>query len=193
FGRARHNAGESGRGGSETGLGTQCGGVRCSRTRVSCACHPAARDSQPPPRLADRDVAWSGTCAAGAVHRVTPLDHTIAMADKPGPEPAKTPDQSREGPARKMTVVGIGASAGGLDALKQFFSVMPADTGLAFVVVVHLAPQRESHLAELLQPRAKMPVQQVTDTAELKPNRVYVIPPGRNLSAVDNHLSVPQM
>jgi two-component system CheB/CheR fusion protein len=120
-------------------------------------------------------------------------DHIIAMADKPESEPAKTPDHSREAPARKMTVVGIGASAGGLDALKQFFSVMPADTGLAFVVVVHLAPQRESHLAELLQPRAKMPVQQVADSAELKPNRVYVIPPGRNLSAVDTHLRVTPM
>src|SRR5215510_15791704 len=121
------------------------------------------------------------------------------MADKPGPKPAKPgpkpakPDHSREAPARKMTVVGIGASAGGLDALRQFFSVMPADTGLAFVVVVHLAPQRESHLAELLQPRAKIPVEQVADAAELKPNHVYVIPPGRNLSAVDTHLRVTPM
>jgi two-component system, chemotaxis family, CheB/CheR fusion protein len=115
------------------------------------------------------------------------------MAAKPGREPAATPDHPQETPARKMTVVGIGASAGGLGALKQFFAVMPADTGLAFVVVVHLAPQRESHLAELLQPKAKMPVQQVVDSAELEPNHVYVIPPGRNLSAVDTHLRVTAM
>src|SRR5215510_8791067 len=132
-------------------------------------------------------------CAAGAAHHIRALRLQLVLPHKPGPEPAKKPDHPRETPARKMTVVGIGASAGGLDALKQFFSVMPADTGLAFVVVVHLAPQRESHLAELLQPRAKMPVQQVTDTAELKPNRVYVIPPGRNLSAVDTHLRVTPM
>src|SRR5262245_54323574 len=115
------------------------------------------------------------------------------MADKPGPKPAATPDHPQETPARKMTVVGIGASAGGLDALKQFFGIVPADTGLAFVVVVHLAPQRESHLAELLQPRAKIPVRQVADSAHLEPNHVYVIPPGRNLSAVDTHLRVTPM
>jgi two-component system CheB/CheR fusion protein len=89
---------------------------------------------------------------------------------------------------KKPTVVGIGASAGGLSALKNLFSNVPSDSGLAFVVVVHLSPDHESHLAELLQPHVKIPVQQVTDTTPLQPNHVYVIPPNSNLSAIDTHL-----
>src|SRR5581483_9505047 len=61
-------------------------------------------------------------------------------------------------------VVGIGASAGGLSALKIFLNHVPSDSGMAFVVVVHLAPDHESHLAELLQPHVPFPVQQVNDT-----------------------------
>lgn len=72
------------------------------------------------------------------------------------------------------TVVGIGASAGGLSALKTFLDRVPADSGLAFVVVVHLSPDHESHLAELLQPHVRFPVQQVTETTALEANRVYV-------------------
>jgi two-component system CheB/CheR fusion protein len=91
-------------------------------------------------------------------------------------------------PAPALPVVGIGASAGGLRALRELFSTIPADTGLAYVVVVHLSPDRESHLAEILQPQAAIPVEQVTESTVLAPDRVYVIPPGRNLSAVDSHL-----
>jgi two-component system CheB/CheR fusion protein len=85
-------------------------------------------------------------------------------------------------------VVGIGASAGGLSALKRFFAAIPPDNGIAWVVVVHLASEHESHLAELLQPHAAMPVMQVTETVLLERDHVYVIPPDRNLSAVDSHL-----
>lgn len=90
-------------------------------------------------------------------------------------------------------VVGIGASAGGLAALRQFFSAVPADSGLAFVVVVHLSPDHESHLAAVLQPSVRIPVQQVTETVALEPNHVYVIPPGRNLSTIDTHLRLDKL
>ncbi len=96
-------------------------------------------------------------------------------------------------PQLEATVVGIGASAGGLNALKQFFSYLPSDTGLAFVVVVHLSPEHPSHLAEVLQPHASMPVLQVTETVALQPNCIYVIPPGRNLSTIDSHLRLSEM
>ncbi len=101
-----------------------------------------------------------------------------------------TVDDTRasNGKRRTLTVVGIGASAGGLAALKEFFKHVPEDSGLAFVVVVHLSPEHESHLAELLQPHVSVPVQQVTDTLLLEADRVYVIPPGRNLDAIDTHL-----
>lgn len=96
-------------------------------------------------------------------------------------------------PSRKLTIVGIGASAGGLSALKRLFADMPADTGFAFVVVVHLSPEHKSHLAELLQPHIHIPVQQVTETVSLAPNRVFLIPPGANLSAIDTHLRLSKL
>jgi two-component system CheB/CheR fusion protein len=88
----------------------------------------------------------------------------------------------------EVVVVGLGASAGGLKALKEFFQNVRDDSGLAYVVIVHLSPEHESHLADLLQPFSKMTVHQVQDTIALKPNCVYVIPPNANLSAIDTHL-----
>ncbi|MCX6050349.1 MAG: PAS domain-containing protein [Chloroflexi bacterium] len=85
-------------------------------------------------------------------------------------------------------VVGIGASAGGLEALQRFFEQMPTTSGMAFVVVTHLAPKHESHLAALLQPCTTMPVVQVTEAILITPNQVYVIPPNRNIATIDSHL-----
>src|SRR5512134_279149 len=61
----------------------------------------------------------------------------------------------------EITVVGIGASAGGLKALQAFFETLPDNTGMAYVVITHLHPEHESHLAELLQRHTHMPVRQV--------------------------------
>jgi two-component system CheB/CheR fusion protein len=90
--------------------------------------------------------------------------------------------------SHRPTIVGIGASAGGLDALKQFFSSTPSDSGLAYVVIVHLTPEHPSMLADLLQPFVSMPVQQVSGDVAVEPDNVYVIPPGSNLSTIDSHL-----
>jgi two-component system CheB/CheR fusion protein len=90
-------------------------------------------------------------------------------------------------------LVGIGASAGGLEALKRLFSHLPQDSGLAYVVVMHLAPEQPSLLADLLQPHAQIPVLQVTEDTEVEPNHVYVIPPGKNLSTIDSHLRLSQL
>ncbi len=97
------------------------------------------------------------------------------------------------GDADPVAVVGVGASAGGLSALRDLFEGIPADTGLSFVVVVHLAPDHESHLADLLQPHCAMPVRQVTETIPLLADHVYVIPPGCNLAAVDTHLRLSDL
>src|SRR5215831_16896245 len=91
------------------------------------------------------------------------------------------------------TVVGIGASAGGLAALKVFLEHLPDDCGLAFVVVVHLSPDHESHLAELLQPHSRFPVEQVSHTTLLESNHVYIIPPNANLNAIDTHLRLTKL
>jgi two-component system, chemotaxis family, CheB/CheR fusion protein len=97
------------------------------------------------------------------------------------------------GSADRPTVVGIGASAGGLTALRTFFSNVPEESGLAYVVVVHLSPEHPSHFAEVLQPHVKVPVRQVTENTPLQPDCVYVIPPNRNLSAIDTHLRLSKL
>ena len=89
----------------------------------------------------------------------------------------------------KMRVVGLGGSAGGLAALQAFFGAMPPDTGMAFVVIMHLSREHESILAELLQRLTAMPVQQVRTRLVIQPDHVYVIPPGKHLlSMSDGHL-----
>jgi len=87
------------------------------------------------------------------------------------------------------TVVGIGASAGGVQALKTLLEVMPAKTGAAFVVVMHLAPESHSELPNILATHTHMPVTAVTDKVPLLPDQVYVIPPDRELRITDNRIS----
>ena len=64
---------------------------------------------------------------------------------------------------------------------------------MPFVVVMHLSPRHESHLAELLQPHCRLPIQQVMETVELEPDRVYVIPPNANLNTIDTHLRLQRL
>ena len=85
-------------------------------------------------------------------------------------------------------IVGIGASAGGLEALEQFFGNMPKDTGMAFVVIQHLDPNHEGIMPELLQRITPMKVFQASDGLKLKPNCVYVIPPNKSLSVLNGVL-----
>ena len=89
----------------------------------------------------------------------------------------------------EFTIVGIGASAGGLQALQAFFEELPGDTGMAYVVITHLHPEHESHLAELLQRHTQMPVQQVTSSTPIEKDHVYVIPPDRGLILEDGKVS----
>ena len=90
--------------------------------------------------------------------------------------PAAASDSSRTLP--KTPVVGIGASAGGLEALEKFFLRVPAHSGLAFVVVQHLDPLKKSLLVELLQRVSTIPVVQVEDRTKVEADHVYVGPPG---------------
>ena len=78
-------------------------------------------------------------------------------------------------------IVGIGSSAGGLDALEKLFDAMPGDPGVAFVVIAHLDPTRESHLTELLSRHTKMPVVEVQGELTVEANHVYVIAPDQSL------------
>jgi two-component system CheB/CheR fusion protein len=78
-------------------------------------------------------------------------------------------------------IVGVGASAGGLEAFSQMLNAMPVDTGMAFVLVQHLSPAHASLLSEILSRTTTMPVSEVEDEPRVQPNRVYVIPPDRNM------------
>src|SRR5215467_6299140 len=88
----------------------------------------------------------------------------------------------------KPVIVGIGASAGGVQALQTLFGAVPNDTGAAFVVVLHLDPQVRSALREVLASRTKMPVEQVEGSTKLEPNKVYVIGPDRRLEITDHQI-----
>ena len=80
--------------------------------------------------------------------------------------------------ADTFPIIGIGASAGGLEAIEQFLHNVPVDSGMAFVVVQHLDPNHQSIMCELLQRAIPLEVQQITDHMLIMPNHVYVIPPG---------------
>jgi two-component system CheB/CheR fusion protein len=85
----------------------------------------------------------------------------------------------------RVLLVGIGASAGGQDALERFLGHMPSDCGMAFVVVQHLPPSFDGLLLDLLSRQTQMAVCSVQDGMTVEPNRVYVIPPDRDLDLID--------
>ncbi|MDQ2932621.1 MAG: ATP-binding protein [Gemmatimonadota bacterium] len=89
-----------------------------------------------------------------------------------------------------ITVVGIGASAGGLEALSQLFSQIPAHTGLAYVVVQHLSPTHESILAELIGRRTKVPIHQAANGMRVAVDCAYVIAPDTEMTLADGHLKL---
>ncbi len=99
---------------------------------------------------------------------------------------SKTVERSTE--PKDFLTVGIGASAGGIKPLKEFFAAMPADSGMAFVVILHLSPEHESELPAVLQTNTSMPVVQVRGTVKIEPNHVYVIPPTKHLAMVDTEI-----
>lgn len=100
---------------------------------------------------------------------------------RPGRKPVVAPGV-KAAPDRSLPIVGIGASAGGLEALEQFFAHVPPKTGMAFVIVQHLDPTHECIMPELLQRGTAMKVVQVTDRTAVRPDCVYVIPPNKDMS-----------
>src|SRR5438045_3635069 len=102
-----------------------------------------------------------------------------ASANRKGKQPTK-PATKPESP--DFPVVGIGASAGGLEAFTNLLHHLPTDTGMGFVLIQHLDPTHESALSSLLARATRIPVREVTDRMEVKPNNVYVIPPKTNMT-----------
>lgn len=87
-------------------------------------------------------------------------------------------------------IVGIGASAGGLEAFEGFFKYCPVDTGMAFVLVSHLSPDHPSLLTEILQRSTRMPVTQAVDQDQVRPNHVYTIPPDCDMNILNGVLQL---
>ena len=87
-----------------------------------------------------------------------------------------------------FSIVGIGASAGGLEALEKFFINMPNDSGMAFVIVMHFDPTAKSVMADILMRYTKMEVFQVEDGMNVEPNHVYIIPPNRDMAILHGTL-----
>ena len=78
-------------------------------------------------------------------------------------------------------IVGIGASAGGLESLEHLFSALPKDTGMGFIVVQHLSPDFRSLMDELIARNTEMPVVVATNGMPVEPNRVHLMPPGKEM------------
>jgi two-component system CheB/CheR fusion protein len=87
-------------------------------------------------------------------------------------------------------IVGIGASAGGLDAFKRFFTKMSSDSGMAFVLIPHLDPTHESVMVDIIRNYTDMDVTEIKDGMPVEPNNIYLIPPNKNLTLVNSSLQL---
>ncbi len=115
-------------------------------------------------------------------------------ADRPRSRRRSLPASDAPGDSSEFLIVGIGASAGGLDACRKLVSALPAKSGLAFILVQHLDPTHESMMVDLLASHTSMSVRQATDGMLIEREHLYVIPPGTYLSVANGtlHLSQPQ-
>src|SRR5512142_2128938 len=101
-----------------------------------------------------------------------------------------SPDGSGDSPRNRFPIVGVGASAGGLEAFTQLLEALSADPGVAIVFVQHLAPTRESALKTLLSRDTPLPVRVVEDGMAVERNHIYVIPPDRNMAILSGKLNL---
>lgn len=111
-----------------------------------------------------------------------------AVKKKPAQPKAPVPAIAKAPPL--LPIVGMGASAGGLEAIESFFQNMPEDSGMAFVLVTHLDPTHTSIMPELVQKSTKMKVYSVKDGMKVQPNSVYIIPPNNDLAILHGSLQL---
>jgi len=110
----------------------------------------------------------------------------------PRPQPLDDrTDQPLAPEGDRFPVVGVGASAGGLEAFTQLLTHLPADTGMAIVLVQHLDPTQGSLLSEILARTTPMPVHAIADGMAIAPNQVYVIPPNHLLTLEGGATAAP--
>jgi two-component system CheB/CheR fusion protein len=120
----------------------------------------------------------------------TPATLLDPGANDDSSENARNGAAKRRDPNEPSAVVGLGASAGGVAVLQQFFGDMDPESGLAFVVVMHLSPEHESNLAGVIAQKTRMPVMQVNEPVKVKPDHIYVIPPSHQLTFENSTLQL---
>ncbi|WP_197076689.1 CheR family methyltransferase [Hymenobacter terrenus] len=120
--------------------------------------------------------------------KVTPLSNLPREGDEPITAMMMREITRPNELADRFPLVGLGGSAGSLTAFEQFFRAMPPDTGMAFVVVTHLAPDQDSQLPQVIQHFTTMPVVEAADGLRVRPNHVYIIPPNRDMSILHGTL-----
>jgi two-component system, chemotaxis family, CheB/CheR fusion protein len=125
----------------------------------------------------------AGEAEPGRKRVVAPQQSEESATLSAGASPVES-EPGRAGPP----VAGIGASAGGLDAFRRFFTAMPADSGVAFVLIPHLDPEHESLMVELLARYTKMPVVEATEGLAVEADHLYVIPPNKYMTISDGVL-----
>ncbi|MCP1612546.1 two-component system CheB/CheR fusion protein [Azospirillum lipoferum] len=113
---------------------------------------------------------------------------TQSNGASPDADIAAVPVEEAAAPEQACCIVGIGASAGGLEALQRFFDAVPGDSDLAYVVVQHLSPVHKSLMVDLLAKHTAMEVVQATEGVPVQRNTVYLLPPGKHLSIEDGRL-----
>ncbi|HAM53610.1 MAG TPA: chemotaxis protein CheB [Nitrospiraceae bacterium] len=125
-------------------------------------------------------------------HARSAADKKTTKIETSGKKPLKE-KTTRETTAGTFPIVGIGASAGGLEAIDQFLKHVPEQSGMAYVVVQHLDPTHKGIMTELIQRATSMKVMQVKDRQKVQPNCVYVIPPNKDMSILHGvlHLLEP--
>src|SRR5688572_26854761 len=96
----------------------------------------------------------------------------------------------KEGKKDSFTIVAIGASAGGLEAITNFLQALSPDTGMAYIYVQHLSPDHKSLLVPLLAKTTQMKVQEVEDMEKMEPNNVYVIPYNKDIEVTNGHIQL---
>ncbi len=112
----------------------------------------------------------------------SPSNDQLASAVVSAPDSGKALSPVTEETGRGFSIVGVGASAGGLEAFTQLLKALPVDTGMGFVLVQHLDPDHQSALVQILQRATLMPVKEITQSQKVEPNQVYVIPRDTSLS-----------
>jgi two-component system, chemotaxis family, CheB/CheR fusion protein len=105
----------------------------------------------------------------------------------------RTVRDDRPLPPPVMSVVGIGASAGGLEAFNRLLKALAPDTGMTFVLVSHMRHEQKSVLSDLLSKATSMPVTQLKGRTLMKPNHVYIIPPDKALLTDDGYLDITDL